>query len=529
MLRRCFVLLAFFACAAAQAELRWRNCGAAPLADPAAEKVKVQCARVAVPMAYAHDGTARHDQRKVHLQLHRIAARGRRLGVLLLISGGPGEPSALRLLPADLLPAKVREHFDVVGYDPRGVGGSSPRIRCDNAPQMDAGAFAESCMAQTHPAFLPHVGAFEAAHDVERIRRALGEDRLSIIGYSYGSKVAMRHALHYPQSVRALVLDGVINVRLSHYQLRERQQRGFQQAAERFLAACQKVADCPFAGVQADQQMLHALMARRAELEKAEAEKKAGNPFLGLLEKGGLRGRPIPTEHELLDVFYLGLLQGEHWPPLAHVMGEFLAGKAETFREHFAALMDHGRIDALAAISCADIARRDVGGSVILQRHLDLLSPWDNHHLPYRREEAWPCAYWPHIGSDYRHPLPPLPESLPQILLVAREHDPATPWQNAREMADWLQAPLLSVAGDGHIVAMAGRSTCVDRVVSDYLFQPGRSLPDMHCASGNRGQTVARGILLLGLVWLLWRAWRRWTRRKARKGADLVLSRNRSG
>ncbi|MDO5091754.1 MAG: alpha/beta fold hydrolase [Cardiobacteriaceae bacterium] len=515
LLWRGFFLWMLWLCAAAQAEVDWRNCGTMPLLDPKAEKVKVQCARISVPMAYAHDGTARHDQRKVYLQLHRVPARGKRLGVLLLVSGGPGEPSVLRLLPADLLPAKVREHFDVVAYDPRGIAGSSPRVRCDNNPLLDARAFVESCVAQTHPVFLPHVGTFEAAHDVERIRRALGEERLNIIGYSYGSKVAVRHALHYPQSVRALVLDGVVNVQHGNYRWRERQQRGFQQAAERFLEACQKVADCPFAGVQADQQMLHALMAKRAGLERAEAEKKEKNPFLGLLEKGGLRGRRIPADYELLEVFYLGLLQEEHWPSLAHVMGEFLAGKAETFREHFGFLMDHKQMDALVTLTCADVAARDVGGSVILQRHLALLSPWDNHHLPYRREEAWPCAHWPHVGSDYRHPLPPLPENLPQILLVSREHDPTTPWQNAREMADWLHAPLLTVAGSGHIVAMTGRSVCADEVVVDYLFQPEKPLRDRHCSVGNGERTLARGILLLGVVWLLWWGWRRWRKRRA--------------
>lgn len=510
LLWRGFGLLLLFFCAAAQAEIRWRKCGFAPVSDPAAKKEAVQCARILVPMAYDHHGNARHDQRKIRLELHRIPARGERLGTLLLISGGPGQTSALRHLPADLLPVKVREHFDVVAYDPRGIGASSPNILCDTNPQMDSKAFVESCMAKTNPAFLPHIGTFEAAHDIERIRRALGEDKLNIIGYSYGSKVAMRYALHHPQGVRALVLDGVINVRHTYYHWRERQQRGFQQAAERFLAACRKVTDCPFADAQADTRMLHPLMIERARLEKAEAEKKAGNPFLGLLEKGRLRARPIPRDDELLDVFYLGLLQEEHWPYLSAVMSDFLGGKPETFRKHFGALMDDGRADALAAISCADIAERESDGSaIVLQRHLDLLSPWDNHHLPYRREEAWPCAYWPYVGSDYRHPLPPLPQALPQMLLVSLRHDPTTPWQNAREMADWLQAPLLTIEGDGHIVAMTKRSVCADDVISDYLLQPERPLQDRHCAKGNPGQTLARILLLFGALGIVWWLWRR--------------------
>ena len=512
LLTRYICLFMLFACAATHAEIRWRNCGFASVADPASRKVRLQCARLAVPMAYDHHGVARHDQCKIRLQLHRIPARGERLGTLLLISGGPGEASALRLLPADHLPAKIREHFDVVGYDPRGIGASSPLIHCGNEPPQDAKAFVEGCVAHTNPAFLPHIGTFEAAHDVEYIRRALGEDKLNIIGYSYGSKVAMRYALHHPQGVRALVLDGMINVHHSMYRHQERQQRGFQQAAERFLAACQQQTDCPFADARADQHMLRPLMLARARLEKADAEKKAGNPFLGLLDKGGLRARPIPTDDELRNVFYLGLLQEEHWPYLADMMADFMAERPERFREQFGALMDNpGHMTTLAAIICADVAAR--GSDTVMLRHLDLLSPWDNHHLPYRPVQAGPCVHWPYTGSDYRHPLPPLPETLPQMLLVSHEHDPTTSWQNAREMADWLHAPLLSVEGNGHIATMTARNACADKAVTDYLLHPEKTLQDRRCTAGNSEQTLARAILLLGVAWLLWRLWRR--RKKA--------------
>lgn len=515
LLWRGFGLLLLFFCAAAQAEIRWRKCGFAPVSDPAAKKEAVQCVRILVPMAYDHHGNARHDQRKIRLELHRIPARGERLGTLLLISGGPGEPSVLRYLPTDRLPAKVREHFDIVAYDPRGIGASSPNILCDTNPQMDSKVFVESCMAKTNPAFLPHIGTFEAAHDIEHIRRALGEDKLNIIGYSYGSKVAMRYALHHPEGVRAMVLDGIINVHLPLYHQQVRQQRGFQQAAERFLAVCRKNADCPFAHAQADANMLYPLMRKRALLEKADMQKKADNPLLGLLEIGGLRARPIPTDFELTHVFYLGLLQGEHWPSLSKAMTDFMTGQHHTFRERFGALMgDYAHFGILAALICADTTGyADSGSAVILQRHLDLLSPWDNHHLPYRPPEASPCVYWPYIGSDYRHPLPPLPDTLPQILTVSHEHDPTTPWQNAREMADWLRAPLLTVEGDGHIAAMVGRNSCVDRIIRDYLHHPEKPLQDMRCTADN-SRWLVHAVWLLAAVCALWWLWRRKRRRQ---------------
>lgn len=511
-----FILLTL-TCATANADIRWRTCDLAPTLNPASEKVRLECARLAVPMTYDHHGNGTHDQRKIHLQLHRIPARGERLGTLLLISGGPGESSALRYVPIDRLPQKIREHFDLLAYDPRGIGESSPNIRCNDDPLISAQAFVDSCIAQTRD-FLPHIGTFEAAHDIEHIRRALGEEQLNIIGYSYGSKVAMRYALHHPQGVRALVLDGVINPHLPYYHWQARQQRGYQQAAERFLAACRHAPDCPFAHAQADAHMLRPLMLERAVLEKAEIQKKTDNPFLGLLEKTGLRDRTIPTDLELMEVFMLGLTQEEYWPHLAQTMSDFLNDKPDIFRKQFGAMMgDTAHLVPLITVTCADIAEREGEGSaIIMLRHLDLISPWDNHHLPYRPPEAWPCAHWPYIGSDYRHPLPELPSALPQILLVTREHDPATPRQNAREMADWLRAPLLTVAGNGHIAALTGISACADDAILDYLLHPDKPQHDQRCFTGPHPQILTPVLWLLGAACLWW-LWRRKKKRKTQE------------
>ncbi|MBM4416385.1 MAG: alpha/beta hydrolase, partial [Chloroflexi bacterium] len=291
----------------------WVNCGGG-----------FQCVTIKVPSDY----NARNSP-TLELALIRQPARdpSRRIGPLLVNPGGPGASgvSFVRNWTRSLAP-EVQDRFDIVGFDPRGVGASSP-LRCHDDIQALAAldpepvtadewaaytraqrAFAELCRTRGGPA-LRTLGSQNAARDIEAIRTLLGDEQITFLGYSYGTVLGALYANRYPERVRALVLDAPVDMTLEADELIAQQALSFEQALDRFVDYC-TVEACAISGGGRDAATaIETLRARAREqpIASALADRAAGpgEAFLAIVQ---------------------GLYRTSLWPVLDEAIASGLAG-----------------------------------------------------------------------------------------------------------------------------------------------------------------------------------------------------------
>ena len=212
-----------------------------------------RCARLAVPLDYAHPGG-----RTISLALNEIPATapaGQRLGPLLVNPGGPGGSGlSLALYVASALPRDVASRYDIIGFDPRGVGDSVPALHCDPSffsgvrpPYQPASKAAEQAMVSRAKAYaagcerrfgwlLPHMTTADNARDMDAIRAALGAPKMSYFAYSYGTYLGQVYATLFPGHVRRMVLDSTVGPGGVWYQDNINQDYAFQGRANAFFA-----------------------------------------------------------------------------------------------------------------------------------------------------------------------------------------------------------------------------------------------------------------------------------------------------
>ena len=215
------------------------------------------CGKLAVPIDYDHAGGD-----TATLAMIRFPATGDKLGSLVINPGGPGESGIDAALGVvQTLPKRVRERFDLVGFDPRGVGSSRPAVWCNSdadndrlrtEPNVDyspAGVahiedetkqFVGRCVDKMGKDFLANIGTVNVARDLDAIRAALGDNKLTYLGYSYGTRIGSAYAEAYPQKVRAMILDGAVDPNADPIEADLRQAKGFQDAFKDFATDCAK-------------------------------------------------------------------------------------------------------------------------------------------------------------------------------------------------------------------------------------------------------------------------------------------------
>ncbi len=201
-------------------KLVWKSCGDGS-----------DCAKLTVPLDYEHPDNGK--TMKVALLRVRATDRKQRIGSLLMNPGGPGAPGTEFARDfASILPDEITKRFDIVGFDPRGSGESSP-VKCEDnldgvfsadyspdtpAERADLATklqqLAQSCEARSGD-LLPYVSSESTVRDMDRIRQAVGDEKLTYVGYSYGTYLGTLYAKLFPKKVRALVLDGAIDPNLS--------------------------------------------------------------------------------------------------------------------------------------------------------------------------------------------------------------------------------------------------------------------------------------------------------------------------
>src|SRR5699024_850079 len=267
--------------------------GAVPTADWSACPGG-DCAHVTVPLD--HDDPA-GDTIDIALLRASRADPDERIGSLLLNPGGPGG-SGIDLARQLTLPSAITEQFDVIGFDPRGVG-ASHGLDChdhlqemyDADPTLDddqdrrrllaiSQDFVDDCESR-HGDVLDHLGTSNVAQDLDLIRMALGEEQLNYLGYSYGTLIGQQYARLFPERIRAMVLDGVIDPNLGGLDAAARQARGFEDALTSFIAWCD-AHDC--GGGDTDALVDEAIAAvEKDPVPSSGADRPAtrGNLFLG--------------------------------------------------------------------------------------------------------------------------------------------------------------------------------------------------------------------------------------------------------
>jgi len=439
-----------------------------------------QCARLLVPFDYAHPGGKRFS-----LPIIRLPATdpARRIGDLVINPGGPGGSGVQYALGArGEFPSAVLARFDVVGFDPRGVGGSEPAVSCMTGPELDKylstdempdnaaqlatlvqqGKFFTSRCEQNARALLPYVGTQNAARDLDVLRAALGQSRLTYLGKSYGTYLGTWYAQLFPHRVRALVLDGAVDPDTTALQADITQAEGFQAAFRSFAAWCLAASGCPFGQGASASAVDRAAARLEALIVRANTRPLSQELGTGQVASGAL----------LLNGVAAALYSKSTWPDLKDALTNAFNGDGTLLVQLANLLLERNPdgtyanlVDANTAISCVDrpwpraLASWQAAASAA-ERAAPLFGAsivWGN----------LPCAYWP---------VPAAPPSAIKaagaapILVVGTTRDPATPYRWARALAsDLSSGVLLGWNGDGHTAYGEG-SSCVDTIVNAYLI-----------------------------------------------------------
>jgi pimeloyl-ACP methyl ester carboxylesterase len=444
--------------------LTWSGCGGG-----------FQCATLKVPLDYSQPtGTA------IGLAVVRLRSAGGppRIGSLILNPGGPGGSGVEYARAATQVTSDaVRARYDIVGFDPRGVGASDP-IRCLTGPETDqllavtgnprtpaevSQVVAESAVISKNchtrePALIDHLGTRNVGQDLDILRAVLGDAKLYYLGKSYGTFIGATFAEEFPTHVGRMVLDGAVDPSLSADQMALGQALGFELALSRFVADCEKFTGCPLSGGVAG-----GLAQIRGFVSDLATNPLPGDGKRQLVQALGVTG--------IVSALYDPT---NGWPALRTALTSAFTGDGSvllqlvdfyTQRNSNGTFANNGT-DALYAVDCLD--RPDKTGplqTAALATKWAVLAPTFGAYL------AWgnlPCYNWPAAPADGPHAIA-APGS-PPILVVGTIHDPATPYPWAKSLAGQLsKGALLTWTGDGHTAYRLG-SACIDGAVDRYLL-----------------------------------------------------------
>ncbi|GMA28866.1 alpha/beta hydrolase [Arenivirga flava] len=454
----------------------------------------IECGRLDVPVDYD-----RPEAESASIAVLRVPAQGsERIGSLVLNPGGPGQGGAsYATLVAGILAqseSPVLQHFDIVGFDPRGVGASTPAIDCFTDEQRDADddltmptllpsgndwtdesaqEFADACAERSGgDAMLANLGTRDVARDMDVLRAALGDEQLTYAGWSYGTRLGAVYAEMFPENVRAMALDGVMNPIQNTFDRSVDQARGFQSSFDKMAKWCAEETDaCPLGtdptvASAAFQQILVPLK---------DAPVPAGD------------GRTLDYDGALLGTV-AALYSSINFPTLVNGLTEIQQGRGDvllTLRNTFSQRNPDGSyngfLEALMAINCIDEDRHDAQRETQLREAVAEVAPaFDDGDVV---SATSPCAAWPgssELGFPYADEVDT--DSLADLLIVSVTGDPATPHDGAIQLAEQLASPLLTVNGEQHGAMFVGGSACVDEIVSDYLVDLTPPPSDANCS-----------------------------------------------
>ena len=434
-----------------------------------------ECGLLSVPVNYDNpDGDV------AQIAMIRIKATGEKIGSLFVNPGGPGESgvkAAVNLVGT--MPQSVRARFDLVGFDPRGVGQSKPALWCNSDEDNDrlradptveytdegvehiedqTREFVDRCVEKMGKEFLANIGTQSVAKDLDAMRQAVGDDKLTYLGYSYGTRIGATYAELFGDKVRAMILDGAVDPNADPVEADLRQAAAFQTAFNNYAADCAQDPSCPLGTDPA---------------KATEVYQDLVNPLVD---------NPAPTNDprglgysDAIVGTILPLYSPNLWRHLTDGLTELRDGRGDTML----ALSDlymgrdanghyNNSTDVRVAVNCVDeppITDRD---TVIEQdRRSREVAPFLSYGEFTGKAPMGTCSFWPVPPTSTPHTLK-VP-GLPPTLVVSTTNDPATPYQAGVDLAKQLGGTLLTFEGTQHTVVFQGNA-CVDDISAQYVI-----------------------------------------------------------
>ena len=452
-------------------KLSWHDCG------------RDECAKLTVPLDYDNPAAA-----AIKLAVLKVPAQGHRIGSLVVNPGGPGGSGVSYAAAGSLqFGAPLSDAYDIVGFDPRGVGQSDP-LSCIDTKQLDTliafdpdpdtqaernemdrliHGFGQGCLDNSGD-LARHMSTKEVARDMDILRAALGEAKLDYLGASYGTFIGATYADLFPTHVGRFVLDGAIDPSLTNEQLSLAQAHGFETALRAYVKDCVDQGGC-FLGNSVD-----------AGIARIQA-------FFGQVEKTPLptgESRQLTEGLAMLGV-WMPLYVKEWWPQLSQGLkqamedgsGSTLLGLADTYTSRGPSGYSDNSMEALYAVNCLD--HDDYVPTSQVPSHFaefEKASPTFGRAFSFALST---CASWP-VQSG-QHTVALHAAGAPPIVVVGTTRDPATPLRWAQALSKELDSGrLITRDGDGHTAFQRG-NTCVNDAVELWLIKGVVPKADLHC------------------------------------------------
>ncbi|HYZ69993.1 MAG TPA: alpha/beta hydrolase [Mycobacterium sp.] len=465
--------------------IEWAPCKAAS-SDQTRVPARAECGMLSVPIDYA-----KPDGDVAEIAMIRFKATGQKIGSLVINPGGPGESGVEAAASmASTLPQSVRDRFDLVGFDPRGVANSTPAAWCNSDADNDRlradptvdytpegvahiekenKEFVQRCVDKMGKEFLANLGTANVAKDLEAIRAGLGDDKLTYLGYSYGTRIGALYAEAYPDKVRAMILDGAVDPNADQIEEEIRQAAAFQKAFDNYAADCAQSPDCP----------LGTDPAKAVDVYKSLVEPLVKNPAKtkdprGLSYSDAIVGTILP------------LYSPNLWRHLTQALSELRDGRGDTMLAMADLYMGrdsnghyNNSTDVRVAVNCMDKPHITDRAKVVEEdRRTREVAPFMSYGKFTGLAPLDTCAFWPIPATGDQHEIKV--SGLPPILVVSTTNDPATPYKAGVDLAQQLGGTLLTFDGTQHTVVFQG-NTCVDDIAARYLVDVAVPPPNTRC------------------------------------------------
>ena len=461
-------------------KVEWYDCVATAGVEKSAEKTGFQCAKVTVPLDYSQpDGQTIEIAMKKHLATGSV-----RQGTLFMNPGGPGGSGVDNVgAMATTTFAGVQKAYDIIGFDPRGVG-SSTAITCSTdaeakamegvSPVDGAGApvafekratvmserfkqLEADCASRTKPTeLLDHVDTVSVARDLDILRALSGDQKLNYTGFSYGTYLGATYAELFPANTGRLVLDGALDPSLSYNERRQGQARGFERALRNYVAWCQSGQSCPLSGgTDAGVQQIGDVftLANQSPVPSSDPN------------------RPVTGEEMKRIVGFMLYFPESSWSAVSEALGQVInQHDASTFRAMADEVAAQPQVNAGAniGINCLDYrVEGNMATWTAQSKELERIAP---RFATVTEAGDLGCQAWGHTGTQPSKALHA--KGAAPILVIGTTGDPATPYEWAEALADQLDSgQLLTWEGNGHAAyTNSGHGPCVTQAVDTYLL-----------------------------------------------------------
>ena len=443
--------------------IEWKPCDGST-------STEVECGNIEVPFDYADPEQGSF---VLYVKKHNAANPAERIGSMMVNPGGPGFGGSSLADDAEYYFSQdLIDHFDIIAWDPRGTGESTPAVDCvntfdeyfalDSPPEtpdekqalIDASqAFNDKC-GENSGTILPYISTKASAQDINSLRLALGEEKISYFGFSYGSELGTTWATMFPETVRAIVVDGAVDPNASSTEEGMNQAKGFEGQLSTFLKQCSAKSTCEF----------HNGGNAEAAFDKLVVDIDA-KPLEVSKER-----TPV-TQGVLFTAVAQAMYSDYYWPQLSEALSAAQKGDGkgilQLYDDYYQRKEDGtygNELEAFLAISCLD----DPGASSVedVDSHIEefiAAAPRLGGNFAY----GYSCALWP-VKQAPKVTI--TGKGAGPIVVVGTTGDAATPLDSTRKMAKGLEQGILIVV-DANQHTGYGANNCVVKAVDDYLIE----------------------------------------------------------